>query len=545
MVGGIKMKSELPEIEIEGTTFFFDIDTLGLVEKDNQANEISVNGMWDSGTGYAFNYSTVSKNCHWIRFDPARDNPIDGLTNREKKQIVNDPPIYVEIPRIGVMDPEGMRQKYGCTLEDIERKTDFEIMVDQDAFNRRINGEPVTIDLLDKRYEVDVVNNSLRPQDGIGEEICLNAFHYTYYYEDMGVYHLFYNISEHRAVDVMEDGSIDRTADRVILEVPNVYHLDPIGHRLSKGEDPRPGLLKYDMPMNHVALAVPWEFYNIKISENDKNVYRPERVLPLYNILGTDFLVDVDKLELREKGNPQNAISFSYMDDYENTYGFYYNRTSKNVAHNNQRRDLYVSVPPLVQLNPLDMAMKYGLGMSEVMAKSDFELLVDQDALDKRINKGMLPTLEIYGHTFYVDLRMDKLRSKDDFLSNGITFSEIKNCFDKEKELYFIPYNPEKHEFHKIDYETITRIPEDLIVVSFPHERVLDPVGANDRAGFVSTFDLKFTGLKMNYEATPAKWEDINVPQKIKENLDKVQKESKREKHENKVARSKKRGHSI
>ncbi|SFO17695.1 hypothetical protein SAMN05421741_12415 [Paenimyroides ummariense] len=33
-------------------------------------------------------------------------------------------------------------------------------------------------------------------------------------------------------------------------------------------------------------------------------------------------------------------------------------------------------------------------------------------AFDMRVNQGILPTIEIAGHTFYVDIRMDKLRPK-------------------------------------------------------------------------------------------------------------------------------------
>ena len=46
-------------------------------------------------------------------------------------------------------------------------------------------------------------------------------------------------------------------------------------------------------------------------------------------------------------------------------------------------------------------------------------------AFDMRVNKGILPTIEIHGHTFYVDIRINKLRPKDNFLSNGIVFSEL------------------------------------------------------------------------------------------------------------------------
>ncbi|MGJ1359996.1 hypothetical protein ACR79K_25155 [Sphingobacterium siyangense] len=45
---------------------------------------------------------------------------------------------------------------------------------------------------------------------------------------------------------------------------------------------------------------------------------------------------------------------------------------------------------------------------------------INQEAYDLRVNKGMLPTIDIAGHTFYVDIRMDMLRPKDDFLSKGI-----------------------------------------------------------------------------------------------------------------------------
>jgi len=98
-------------------------------------------------------------------------------------------------------------------------------------------------------------------------------------------------------------------------------------------------------------------------------------------------------------------------------------------------------------------------------------------AFDMRVNKGILPTIEIVGHTFYVDIRMDKLRPKDDFLSNGIIFSEIEEYYNDEKDLYIIPYDPKKKELGKIDYNTITEITRDLIVVKIPSIHKLDPIG--------------------------------------------------------------------
>ena len=34
-----------------------------------------------------------------------------------------------------------------------------------------------------------------------------------------------------------------------------------------------------------------------------------ERKLPLLNLVGTDFIVDVEKMEFREKANPNNIIA--------------------------------------------------------------------------------------------------------------------------------------------------------------------------------------------------------------------------------------------
>ncbi len=45
--------------------------------------------------------------------------------------------------------------------------------------------------------------------------------------------------------------------------------------------------------------------------------------------------------------------------------------------------------------------------------------------------------MDITRHTFFVGIRMDKLRPKDDFLSKGIAFSDIAIYYDEDiKDLY-------------------------------------------------------------------------------------------------------------
>lgn len=146
------------------------------------------------------------------------------------------------------------------------------------------------------------------------------------------------------------------------------------------------------------------------------------------------------------------------------------------------------------------------------------------DTFDMRVNKGILPTIEIHGHTFYVDIRMDKLRPKDDFLSNGIVFSEIKDYFNDEKELYIIPYDPQKKELSKIDLKTITEISKDLIVVKIPILHKLDPIGWNRQHGYDLESGIKKSGLKMSFKAQVGKWEDIYITQQITENIERLKK---------------------
>lgn len=105
---------------------------------------------------------------------------------------------------------------------------------------------------------------------------------------------------------------------------------------------------------------------------------------------------------------------------------------------------------------------------------------INQEAYDLRVNKGMLPTIDIAGHTFYVDIRMDMLRPKDDFLSKGIVFSDIENYYDEDKRTYTIPYNPKTHEFQEPDYRNIKELPKDLIAVSFPLKDCLTGLDGTD-----------------------------------------------------------------
>lgn len=252
--------------------------------------------------------------------------------------------------------------------------------------------------------------------------------------------------------------------------------------------------------------------------------------------------VDINKVELREKDNPVNTISIYEMRDVEDGYAFNYSLPEKNIPSLiSNGKEILVKIPELVVLDPAGMAEKYKLTPEELENKTDFDLMVDQQVFDMRVNKGMLPTVDIEGHTFYVDIRMDMLRPKDDFLSKGIVFDEIDHYFSEEANAYIIPYNPKTHEFQELVYDSILEVPKDLIAIQFPFQRDLDPIGWNRNGGWNIKEDLKRIGLKSHFEAKTIPWKETFLPQIITENL-KVQKEksSKEELRNKPVSSSKK-----
>lgn len=157
-----------------------------------------------------------------------------------------------------------------------------------------------------------------------------------------------------------------------------------------------------------------------------------------------------------------------------------------------------------------------------------------ENAYDLRVNKGVLPTIDIAGHTFYVDIRMDMLRPKDDFLSKGIVFDEIDHYFSEERNAYLIPYDPKKHEFRELDYDNLVSIPKDLIAVEFPFQKELDLIGWNRKGGWDIKEDLKPTGIKLHFEAKIVPWKETYINDIIKDNLDRLKDKSEKEKRQSK-----------
>lgn len=245
--------------------------------------------------------------------------------------------------------------------------------------------------------------------------------------------------------------------------------------------------------------------------------------LPTHIVEGTEFVVDAQHLQLYEKARPVNKISLFDIRSAAEGYEFLYSPERKNLPTSIYDDVITVKIPEFTQLDPEGMAERYGLHADDVKGKTDFELMVNQEAYQSR-KAGVLPTLEIEGHIFFVDIGLDALRPKDNLGSGGILISQIESYYDDEKGKYIIPYNPVKQELQEIKLDSITAIPRDVILVSFPHAYRLDPIGANRKHGVDDQFQLKERNVQSHFKAERIEWKDTVIGKIIKQNIKQQQK---------------------
>jgi len=261
-----------------------------------------------------------------------------------------------------------------------------------------------------------------------------------------------------------------------------------------------------------------------------------DKKLPTITIEGTEFFIDVVKEELIERANSQNRIRVKNMLYTGQGYHFHYDTVNRNLAAFGTAGDFTetkgvreITIPNLSDLDPDRMAQRYNQTIENIKGKTDFELAIKPGSLlDLRLNQRILPTVEIAGHSFFVDTAMDRLRPKDDFRSKGIPLEKISEYYDRTAHAYIIPYNPATHEFQEIDHLAITELPKEIIVVKFPHHQELDRVGWNVKYGFAPVHCIKEQDFQMHFKALTLPWQETNIPHSIKLNLEekKLQKEN-------------------
>lgn len=161
----------------------------------------------------------------------------------------------------------------------------------------------------------------------------------------------------------------------------------------------------------------------------------------------------------------------------------------------------------------------------------------EEKALEKRL-AGHLPTVDISGQLFYVDLRMKCLRPKDIFSTRGIEFDKIQDDYSILEEDFVFTYNPKTYEAEKFDFNDIQSIPEDILLVELPAKQKLDPVSyaricGYDVESFVRTIGIQ-SHFKVNTVPLKKRLLEIQAHQKKKSHKDQRQKQTSRQKRKGK-----------
>ncbi|PUV24439.1 hypothetical protein [Sphingobacterium athyrii] len=485
------MKRRLPVIEIEGTPFYVNISRFALVEYGNPENEISFLHMKDCNTNYEFNYNPKTKNLS------------RGKENGEAE-------IPVKVPRLGVLDPQGMMESYNCTLEELKTRTDYGIIVDHNKkiHNRRVSGELPTIDLAGNIYEVLYEENSLRPKGWKGETISLYDYRQSYYDEDEQMFYLYYDTRKNKVVDPAREDSWDKIEDHIMVKVRDVAALDCIKSSEKEG-NAYTGVIFCNVQLHHVAETIPLKKNDIEDMESRKlrEEYEENRKdgLSTIKILGTNFIVDVVNYQLRERSNESNILYFRDWHEVKNGYGFYYDTKLKNIPKEsfNPETTHYVEIPEFVKMAPLEVAETAHISLQKVLQMTDFEIMVNTYMFKERM-AGNIPDL-VFGsgsqQQYFVDLERGMLRPYYPKSVEPILFVDIQKYYDPNRDCYIIPYNTTTNALEDLDFVKTKEIPKNVGLFAFPSLKRMDPVGWNLLHGLDPRAGLKQLDLHVTFIA--------------------------------------------
>jgi len=207
------MERQLPTLEIEGTTFLVDIQQMAIIQKGIPDNIIFFAEIENEDTHYN------------MPFDLKAKCLADGRTN--EKDIV-----WVTVPRMSQLDPEGMAQKYNVPIEGITDKMDFEIMLENPAIASRMKGKLNIIEIEGHPFYVDFNMWSLRPHNDFSTQgISMEPLHETEEYEffpEDAIY--LYKPAKHELFEPDWGTITELPKDTVIIKFPFLKEMDPVGY---------------------------------------------------------------------------------------------------------------------------------------------------------------------------------------------------------------------------------------------------------------------------------------------------------------------------
>ncbi|WP_288244304.1 hypothetical protein [uncultured Chryseobacterium sp.] len=240
--------------------------------------------------------------------------------------------------------------------------------------------------------------------------------------------------------------------------------------------------------------------------------------LPEIEICDTIFQFDIDNLVLTEKNDPNNLLFFNEMLDHLTHYEFFYSKINKNTP--TERRlgpadDIFnesersreefanslvkVRVPRIAEIDPEGMMLKYNCSLDDIKNKTDFDIIVDQGVLRRRLS-GERVKIDIAGIVYEVDAITNSLRPVNGTIDR-INLEEYRDDYFIDNEsCYYLDCN--MNDGRIVDLLRDQTV-ENLIEYKVPDLTNLDPIAVINNLHFLTDLELYYQDLKMSHVAEP------------------------------------------
>ena len=240
-----------------------------------------------------------------------------------------------------------------------------------------------------------------------------------------------------------------------------------------------------------------------------------------YIIAGEGYSIDIPNNSLVNIQNPKVELSLYDMLYAPDGYYFNFDANEKRILIINKKEDAKLRMPHLCTMIPDKVASHYGLDSYDLHTKTDYEIMIDKQRVFDR-QMGKLPIVEIAGNSYLVDFDSLSLKSASSAHTKEIKFADLTPYYDLQQRSAVFPYNPKTKKIQEFDLFTTTKIPDDIVLVKLPHHFELDPIGAY-RSFNTSIKDvLHFMPQKSVTKAQIIEWKDTKLPERIKENKEKL-----------------------
>jgi len=135
------------------------------------------------------------------------------------------------------------------------------------------------------------------------------------------------------------------------------------------------------------------------------------------------------------------------------------------------------------------------------------------DLLDQRI-KGVLPSIEIAGKDYTIDIRLNELREKERPWSKLLLEDMVKSADDKH---YLFFYDINRGEIIHASPKMV-QVPKHAVLVEIPDELGLDPVGLARKYGLDDRYFLKEQAYRNQITAKLTPLKDSGLVEYVKQN---------------------------